>query len=58
MDTRKKYEELVKRPVPDETMRDSHVSEDDRPTNNANPNHREDFKSLATLAARKRERED
>jgi hypothetical protein len=52
MDTRKEYEELVKRPVADETLRDADA---DHPANDENLKHRENFKSLATLAARKRE---
>jgi hypothetical protein len=56
MDTRKEYEELSKRPVPDETMpsRDSAGV----PSSDENPKHREDFTSLSDAAVRKRESKD
>jgi hypothetical protein len=52
MDMRKQYEELSKRPVPDETMPSGASDSAGLPANDANPADREDLRSLLNAAAR------
>lgn len=61
MEDRKEYEELLRYPIPDETMpaRNRHDEHPDHHHANAgNPTHREDFMRLVGAAARKLEPKD
>jgi hypothetical protein len=55
MDNRKQYEELARRPVPDETMLNSHVAASD--IGICNRDLTEDFKRLLNAAGRQKEQE-
>jgi hypothetical protein len=61
MDDRKEYEELLRYPIPDETMpvRDRHTEDSlHHHASAGNPTHLEDFTRLVGAAARKREPKD
>jgi hypothetical protein len=57
MDGRKDYEELLRRPIPDETMpaddRDDDEAAVHHHASDENPNHRGDFMRLVDARARK-----
>ena len=52
------YEQLAKRPVPDETLSGVSEASADHRASDANPTHREDFRRLVGAAARKPEPRD
>lgn len=58
MDGRKLYEELTRRPVPDETMPSPSSGEEGHRASDVPPTDRERFTALLNEAARKREQED
>jgi hypothetical protein len=53
MDNRKQYEELTRRPVPDETMPNSYVAASDK--GDGNRDLTEDFKRLLDAAGRQKQ---